>query len=120
MEPILAIYPGSFDPVTNGHLDLIGRGARIFDRLIVAILHNAEKSPLFTVGERAEMLREVTAPFRNVEVDCFHGLLVEYAVGLDEAGTARCCCQDSVEAVSSAKPTQETDSPQKQGYFDDH
>jgi pantetheine-phosphate adenylyltransferase len=79
MNPILAIYPGSFDPVTNGHLDLIERGAKIFDRLVVAILQNAEKSPLFSISERVEMLREVTRPYSNVEVDSFHGLLVEYA-----------------------------------------
>ena len=79
MEPVLAIYPGSFDPVTNGHLDLIGRGAKIFGRLTVAILRNTEKDPLFSLAERTDMLREVTAPFSNVDVDCFHGLLVEYA-----------------------------------------
>ncbi len=76
---ILAIYPGSFDPVTNGHLDLIDRGAKIFDRLIVAVLQNAEKDPLFTVSERLEMLREVTRPWPNVEVDVFEGLLMAYA-----------------------------------------
>jgi len=76
---IIAIYPGSFDPITNGHLDLIERGSRISDRLIVAILRNASKSPLFTVEERMEMLREVVAPYPNVEVDCFDGLLVDYA-----------------------------------------
>jgi pantetheine-phosphate adenylyltransferase len=79
MKPVLAIYPGSFDPVTNGHLDLIERGAKLFDRLIVAILRNTEKAPLFTIAERTEMLRDVTAPFQNVEIDCFHGLLVDYA-----------------------------------------
>lgn len=79
MRPILAIYPGSFDPVTNGHLDLIERGANIFDRLIVAALRNLEKDPLFTVVERVEMLREATRPWPNVEVDIFDGLLVEYA-----------------------------------------
>jgi pantetheine-phosphate adenylyltransferase len=79
MEPVQAIYPGSFDPVTNGHLDLIGRGARIFERLVVAILQNSEKAPLFSLAERAEMLSEVTAHFANVEVDCFNGLLVDYA-----------------------------------------
>jgi len=77
--PVLAIYPGSFDPVTNGHLDLIGRGAKIFDRLIVAVLRNMEKDPLFTVNERLEMLREVTRPWPNVEVDVFEGLLMAYA-----------------------------------------
>ena len=79
MEPVLAIYPGSFDPVTNGHLDLIDRGAKIFDRLVVAILRNTEKDPLFSLEERMEMLAEVTAPYGNVEIDSFHGLLVEYA-----------------------------------------
>jgi len=75
---VTAIYPGSFDPITNGHLDLIERGSRLFDRLIVAILENAAKEPLFSVDERMEMLREVAAPFANVEVASFHGLLVDY------------------------------------------
>jgi pantetheine-phosphate adenylyltransferase len=79
MKNVLAIYPGSFDPVTNGHLDLIERGAKIFDRLVVSILRNFEKEPLFTVEERVEMLREVTRPWPNVEVNVFSGLLVEYA-----------------------------------------
>jgi len=79
MEPVLAIYPGSFDPVTNGHLDLIDRGTKIFDRLVVAILRNTEKDPLFSLEERKEMLAEVTAPYGNVEIDSFHGLLVDYA-----------------------------------------
>jgi pantetheine-phosphate adenylyltransferase len=79
MKNILAIYPGSFDPVTNGHLDLIERGAKIFDRLVVSILRNFDKEPLFTVEERLEMLREVTQPWANVEVDVFSGLLVDYA-----------------------------------------
>src|SRR5260370_30276191 len=72
----IAIYPGSFDPVTNGHLDLIERGTKIFERLIVAVLRNADKDPLFTVAERVEMLRQVTRPWANVEVDVFDGLLV--------------------------------------------
>lgn len=79
MKPILAIYPGSFDPVTNGHLDLIERGAKIFDRLVVAVLRNLEKDPLFTLPERVEMLREAARQWANVEVDVFDGLLVEYA-----------------------------------------
>ena len=79
MKNILAIYPGSFDPVTNGHLDLIERGAKIFDRLVVSILRNFDKEPLFTVEERVEMLREVTQPWANVEIDVFSGLLVDYA-----------------------------------------
>jgi pantetheine-phosphate adenylyltransferase len=79
MKKVLAIYPGSFDPVTNGHLDLIERGAKIFDRLTVGLLRNFDKDPLFSLDERVEMLREVTRPWPNVEVDVFSGLLVEYA-----------------------------------------
>lgn len=74
----VAIYPGSFDPITYGHLDLIKRGSRLFGTLIVAILENATKEPLFNVEERMEMLREVVRPFANVQVDSFHGLLVDY------------------------------------------
>ncbi|HUK15330.1 MAG TPA: pantetheine-phosphate adenylyltransferase [Bryobacteraceae bacterium] len=76
---VIAIYPGSFDPITNGHLDLIQRGSRLFDRLIVSILRNETKEPLFTVEERTEMLREVVHVYPNVEVDSFHGLLVDHA-----------------------------------------
>src|SRR5215469_5346675 len=79
MSEILAIYPGSFDPITNGHLDLIERGSRIFDQLVVSILTNLEKAPLFTVAERVEMLREVTQGIPNVSVETFSGLLVDYA-----------------------------------------
>jgi len=79
LKNVIAIYPGSFDPLTNGHLDLIERGSKIFDRLIVAILQNAEKEPLFTLAERLEMLREMTRHMPNVEIDTFQGLLVDYA-----------------------------------------
>jgi pantetheine-phosphate adenylyltransferase len=75
----VAIYPGSFDPITNGHLDLISRGSKLVDRLIVAILHNNAKQSLFSVAERREMLEEVVRPYRNVEVTSFEGLLVDYA-----------------------------------------
>lgn len=75
----LAIYPGTFDPITNGHLDIIERGAQLFDRLTVAITNNLSKNPLFTVEERMDMIRNVTASLPNVEVDHFSGLLVEYA-----------------------------------------
>jgi len=76
---IIAIYPGSFDPLTNGHVDIIQRGSRLFDRIVVAILLNIEKSPLFTVQERVEIAREVFRDHPNVEVDTFDGLLVDYA-----------------------------------------
>ena len=76
--PTLAVYPGSFDPLTNGHVDIISRGARMFDRIIVAILVNAEKSPMFTMEERVEIAREVFKPHPKVEVDTFNGLLVDY------------------------------------------
>ena len=80
MNTVRAIYPGSFDPPTNGHLDLIARGSRIFDHLVVAVLHNADKAhPLFRTEERVEMLRETTREFGNVSVETFDGLLVEFA-----------------------------------------
>ena len=79
MTKVTAIYPGSFDPVTNGHLDLIERGSKIFDHLVVAILRNQEKTPLFDVNERVDMLREVTRRWPSVEVDLFNGLLMDYA-----------------------------------------
>ncbi len=80
MTTIKAIYPGTFDPLTNGHLDLIARGAKIVDHLVVAILRNSEKGvPLFTVPEREEMIREATVCFGNVSVATFDGLLVDYA-----------------------------------------
>jgi pantetheine-phosphate adenylyltransferase len=76
---LTAIYPGSFDPITNGHLDLIVRGCCLFDKLIVAILRNETKQPLFSVEERIEMLGEVVNCYPNVAVDSFDGLLVDYA-----------------------------------------
>lgn len=74
----IAVYPGSFDPVTNGHLDIISRAARIFDRVIVAVGRQANKKPLFTTEERMAMLKAVTEDLPNVEVDSFDGLLVQY------------------------------------------
>ena len=78
-RPRLAIYPGSFDPLTNGHVDIITRGALLFDRVVVAILLNSGKEPLFSVDERVAIVREVFKDSPNVEVDTFRGLLVEYA-----------------------------------------
>ncbi|AEF17406.1 Phosphopantetheine adenylyltransferase [Thermoanaerobacterium xylanolyticum LX-11] len=74
----IAVYPGSFDPVTNGHLDVIKRAAKVFDKLIVAVLVNPSKTPMFSLEERVEMLKEVTADIENVEIDSFSGLLIEY------------------------------------------
>lgn len=80
MAEILAIYPGSFDPITNGHLDLIERGSQLFDHLVVAVLTNLEKEPLFSIKERVEMLQQVTREKRNVSIDTFSGLLVGYVM----------------------------------------
>src|SRR2546430_1736364 len=79
VKRIKAIYPGSFDPPTNGHLDLVERGSKIFDELIVAVLRNSEKTPLFSIGERRRMLEDLTDGFKNVRVDVFDGLTVDYA-----------------------------------------
>ena len=73
-----AVYPGSFDPITNGHIDVIKRGARVFDKVIVAVADNPAKQALFTKEERVEMIREVTKAYRNVEIDGFDGLVVDY------------------------------------------
>ncbi len=78
-RPLIAIYPGSFDPLTNGHLDVISRAAGLADLLVVAVLNNTQKEPLFSVEERCEMLREATSKIANVEIDSFSGLLVDYA-----------------------------------------
>jgi pantetheine-phosphate adenylyltransferase len=78
-KSLVAIFPGSFDPPTNGHLDLIARGARLADKLIVAVLQNTQKNALFTIAERSEMLKESVAHLTNVEIDSFDGLLVDYA-----------------------------------------
>ena len=79
MNNVVAIYPGSFDPLTNGHVDIIRRGARLFDRIVIAVLINLEKAPLFTVPERVEIAKEAFSGNANVEVDTFDGLLVDYA-----------------------------------------
>jgi pantetheine-phosphate adenylyltransferase len=91
----IAIYPGSFDPPTNGHLDLIQRGSKIFEELVVAILRNSEKSPMFSVGERLEMLRLLTADLGNVRIDTFDGLMVEYAKSIEAT-----CVLRGIRAIS--------------------
>ena len=90
-----AVYPGSFDPPTNGHLDLIQRGSKIFEELVVAILRNPEKSPMFSVAERIAMLQELTADLSNVRIDTFDGLMVEYAKSIDAS-----CVLRGIRAVS--------------------
>jgi pantetheine-phosphate adenylyltransferase len=89
LKKVIAMYPGSFDPPTNGHLDLIARGSKIFDELVVAILRNAEKAPLFNLSERLLMLEEMTAGFKNVRVDTFDGLMVDYAAKVDASAVLR-------------------------------
>ncbi len=84
-----AVCPGSFDPVTNGHLDIIVRAASLFDEVTVAVLINKTKSSMFTVDERIEMLRDVVAPYPNVKVDSFHGLLVDYCQARDIAAIVK-------------------------------
>jgi pantetheine-phosphate adenylyltransferase len=79
MSPVLAIYPGSFDPITMGHVDIIHRGSRLFERIVIAVLINVDKAPLFSVHERVDIAREVFRDRANVEVDTFDGLLVDYA-----------------------------------------
>jgi len=83
MSQKIAIYPGTFDPLTNGHLSIINRALKLFDKLIVAILINPQKEPLFSTEERIEMLHEILGNKPNVEVDTFNGLLVDYAVKKD-------------------------------------
>ncbi|MEH7222442.1 pantetheine-phosphate adenylyltransferase [Bacillus sp. JJ1566] len=75
----IAVCPGSFDPVTNGHLDIIKRGAKVFDKIYVCVLNNSSKQPLFTVEERIKLLQESTKDLHNIEVECFSGLLMDYA-----------------------------------------
>jgi len=76
---VTAIFPGSFDPVTLGHLDLIQRGAQLFDQMIVAVLHNPTKSPLFTIQERIDLLRDATKDIAGVQIEAYNGLLAEFA-----------------------------------------
>jgi pantetheine-phosphate adenylyltransferase len=89
LKRIKAIYPGSFDPPTNGHLDLIERGSKIFDELVVAILRNPEKSPLFSLADRRKMLEAMTSGFENVSVDTFDGLTVDYALRVEARAILR-------------------------------
>ncbi len=78
MKERIAVYPGSYDPLTNGHMDIIERGLKLFDKIIVATLHNPTKTALFTIDERMDMLKEIFKDHKNIEVDLFEGLLVDY------------------------------------------
>jgi pantetheine-phosphate adenylyltransferase len=80
-QPLVAVYPGTFDPVTNGHLDIVTRAAALVDKVIVAVADNAKKTPLFSKEERQDMIRQCLADVDNVEVDSFSGLLVDYVKG---------------------------------------
>ena len=88
-EPRIGIYPGTFDPPTNGHVDLVHRGSRLFDHLTVAVLNNPGKNPIFTVAERVEMLQESTAALGNVTVATFNGLMVDFARQLGATAVLR-------------------------------
>lgn len=78
MKPKIAVYPGSYDPLTNGHIDIIERGLKIFDKIVVATLHNPQKKGLFTIEERMDILKETFEDHKGIEVDYFEGLLVDY------------------------------------------
>jgi pantetheine-phosphate adenylyltransferase len=95
MNKLSALYPGSFDPPTNGHLDLIERGAKIFEELVVGILKNSEKVPMFSLPERMEMLKSLTAHLKNVRVEAFRGLMVDYAKSIDAT-----CVLRGIRAIS--------------------
>jgi len=85
----IAVVPGSFDPITYGHLDIITRAAKVFDEIYISVLNNSSKSPLFTVEERMELIKQVTKDIPNVKVDTFHGLLVEYAASVNANAIVR-------------------------------
>ena len=95
MNKVIAIYPGSFDPPTNGHLDLIERGSKMFEELVVAVLRNSDKSPMFTVAERLDMLRQLTRHLDNIRIAAFEGLMVEFAKSVGAS-----CVLRGIRAVS--------------------
>jgi pantetheine-phosphate adenylyltransferase len=95
LNKVIATYPGSFDPPTNGHLDLIERGSKMFEELVVAVLRNTDKSPMFTVNERVEMLRQLTRHLDNVKIAAFDGLMVQFAKSVGAA-----CVLRGIRAVS--------------------
>ena len=88
----IAVYPGSFDPLTNGHLDIIHRASKLFDHLIVGVLTNSAKSPIFTKEERVELIRKCTLEYKNVEVKMFDGLLVDFVRENDDVSISWSIC----------------------------
>ena len=95
MNKVIAIYPGSFDPPTNGHLDLIERGSKMFEELVVAVLRNSDKSPMFSVNERLDMLRQLTQHLDNIQIAAFDGLMVQFAKSVGAS-----CVLRGIRAVS--------------------
>jgi pantetheine-phosphate adenylyltransferase len=95
----LAVFPGSFDPITNGHIDIVARALTVFDELVIAILNNADKRPLFSVEERVEIIREAYRGNPRVRVDTFSGLLVDYAM---KAGSCGGCARSRTSSSSSS------------------
>lgn len=85
----LAVYPGSFDPVTNGHIDILEKSSKIFDKIIVAVIHSVNKKALFTLDERVELIYESIKHLDNIEVECFNGLLVDYLIEKDACAIIR-------------------------------
>jgi pantetheine-phosphate adenylyltransferase len=85
----LAVYPGSFDPITNGHIDILERTSGLFDKIIVAVIHNVTKKALFSLDEREELIRESTKHLHNIEVECFSGLLADYLIKKDACAIIR-------------------------------
>lgn len=104
--PTIAMYPGSFDPVTNGHLDIIKRSSRMFDKVIVAVLVNSAKTPLFTVEERVAMLRDACKNIPNVEIDSFNGLTVSFAKQKGATSWCAACGQSRISRMRFSWPTQ--------------
>ena len=96
MKKTIAIYPGTFDPVTNGHVDIIKRALQLFDKLIVAVAHNPQKDPMFTVEERVDFIKNATTGWKNLEIDSFKDLLTNYARKRDANEIGRASCRERV------------------------
>ena len=92
----IAIYPGSFDPITNGHLDILKSGSEIFEKVIIAVSYNVNKQGFLTVDERVELIKKSVSQFKNVEVDAFEGLTVEYAKKKGDNNYSKITCHNSI------------------------